>query len=283
MGDFSIHISADLVNRLVNNGEKLKRKPKKTKVKIPQESAHPQDKVNEKQLHDDLETHKGVPSPAWPVQPPLFLPATPSSHSARTELDAIRSVLQESERVLEKLQKQEDGMLQAVTERAKDLHDKEFKLPYQKPMPCLGDYEACRACYKEHAILFTLCAIFAVLWYTWAYVNSKKGSLPLPPGPPGLPFIGNLASLDPDLHSYFASLARTYGPILKLRLGYKLGIVVNSPSLAREVLKDQDITFANRDVPDVARSAAYGGSDIVWTPYGPEWRMLRKCVCSQNA
>ena len=54
--------------------------------------------------------------------------------------------------------------------------------------------------------------------------------------------------------------------------------MITSQSLAKEVLKDQDITFANRDVPDVARPAAYGGRDIVWTPYGPEWRMLRK-VC----
>lgn len=128
------------------------------------------------------------------------------------------------------------------------------------------------------SILLALCAFFAVLCYTWVHVNSNKGSSPLPPGPPALPFIGNLASLDPELHSYFASLARTYGPIYKLQLGYKLGIVITSPSLAREVLKDKDITFANRDVPDVARASAYGGSDIVWTPYGPEWRMLRK-VC----
>ncbi|KAL3610041.1 hypothetical protein D5086_001061, partial [Populus alba] len=105
-----------------------------------------------------------------------------------------------------------------------------------------------------------------------------KGRPSLPPGPRGLPLIGNLASLDPDLHTYFAGLARTYGPILKLQLGHKLGIIVSSPNLAREVLKDHDITFANRDVPDVARIAAYGGSDIAWSPYGPEWRMLRK-VC----
>lgn len=65
---------------------------------------------------------------------------------------------------------------------------------------------------------------------------------------------------------------------MKLQLGHKLGIIVSSPNLAREVLKDHDITFANRDVPDVARIAAYGGSDIAWSPYGPEWRMLRK-VC----
>ncbi|KAI5601673.1 hypothetical protein POPTR_001G118500v4 [Populus trichocarpa] len=124
----------------------------------------------------------------------------------------------------------------------------------------------------------TLLTLFAIIWYARRRAESKKGRPSLPPGPRGLPLIGNLASLDPDLHTYFAGLARTYGPILKLRLGSKLGIIVSSPNLAREVLKDHDITFANRDVPDVARIAAYGGSDIAWSPYGPEWRMLRK-VC----
>jgi len=124
----------------------------------------------------------------------------------------------------------------------------------------------------------TLLTLFAIIWYARRRAESKKGRPSLPPGPRGLPLIGNLASLDPDLHTYFAGLARTYGPILKLQLGSKLGIIVSSPNLAREVLKDHDITFANRDVPDVARIAAYGGSDIAWSPYGPEWRMLRK-VC----
>ncbi|XP_065858001.1 geraniol 8-hydroxylase-like [Euphorbia lathyris] len=127
--------------------------------------------------------------------------------------------------------------------------------------------------------ILILCPIFAFLWYT--YTNSTKGSSRLPPGPPGLPLIGNLASLDPELHSYFAALSHKYGPILKLRLGFKLGIIITCPSLAGEVLKEHDITFANRDVPDVARSAAYSANDIVWTPYGPQWRLLRK-VCVLN-
>ncbi|KAB5573692.1 hypothetical protein DKX38_000886 [Salix brachista] len=126
--------------------------------------------------------------------------------------------------------------------------------------------------------IVTLLALFAITWYAWIRVKSKKGSSSLPPGPRGLPLIGNLASLDPDLHTYFAGLARTYGPILKLQLGSKPAIIVSSPDLAREVLKDHDITFANRDVPVVARIAFYGGLDIVWSPYGPEWRMIRK-VC----
>ncbi|KAK4844916.1 hypothetical protein QYF36_026019 [Acer negundo] len=103
--------------------------------------------VNQKQVLDDPKTQKGAAPPGWPLQPPLFLPVSPSAQSA--ELDAIRSVLQESERVLEKLNKQEKNMVQEVTERAKTLHDQEFKLPYQKPLPCLAEKEASEACYKE--------------------------------------------------------------------------------------------------------------------------------------
>ncbi|PQM42213.1 cytochrome P450 76M5-like [Prunus yedoensis var. nudiflora] len=91
-----------------------------------------------------------------------------------------------------------------------------------------------------------------------------------------MPLLGNLLSLDPELHSYFAGLAHTYGPIFKLRLGAMTCVVINSPSSASEVLKDRDVTFANRDVPVAARIAFYGGADITWTPHGPEWRMLRK-------
>ncbi|GLT91009.1 hypothetical protein SLE2022_089190 [Rubroshorea leprosula] len=125
-------------------------------------------------------------------------------------------------------------------------------------------------------LFFTCIGIFAVFWYTWTYFKSKKGTSKLPPGPPGLPFLGNLPFLEPELHTYFAALARKYGPVVKLQLGTKIGILITSPAMAREVLKDQDITFANRDMPVVAKPVSYGGSNILWNPYGPEWRMLRK-------
>ncbi|XP_062074093.1 flavonoid 3'-monooxygenase CYP75B137-like [Humulus lupulus] len=133
--------------------------------------------------------------------------------------------------------------------------------------------------YNSTSLFFTLSAILVLIWYARKYIKAKNlNPSPLPPGPRGLPMVGNLLSLEPELHSYFASLSQTYGPILKLRLGSKLKIIVTSPSLAREVLKENDIVFANRDVPNVTRSSAYGVTDIVWTSYGPEWRMLRK-VC----
>ncbi|CAN0841973.1 Geraniol 8-hydroxylase [Linum grandiflorum] len=123
-------------------------------------------------------------------------------------------------------------------------------------------------------LIFAAVSIISLLFLFTRGNNSPNP--PLPPGPWALPIIGNLASLPSELHSYFGSLARTHGPIFRLRLGQKLGIVISSPALAREVLKDQDVVFANRDIPDVLHAVSYANSEILWTPYGDEWRMLRK-------
>ncbi|XP_074344489.1 flavonoid 3'-monooxygenase CYP75B137-like [Apium graveolens] len=154
---------------------------------------------------------------------------------------------------------------------------------FQETQTALTDaWSWCLLMIKTNDFAFTLTVTATVLLVislvTITFTKSKKISPPLPPGPKSLPLVGNLLSLDPDLHTYFASLGKTYGPIVTLWLGHKVGIVINSPVLAREVLKDQDTTFANRDVPAAGYEATYGGKDIVWTPYGPKWRMLRR-VC----
>ncbi|KAK6158025.1 hypothetical protein DH2020_005339 [Rehmannia glutinosa] len=138
--------------------------------------------------------------------------------------------------------------------------------------------------YIDEPVQFVLVSTIIILSISWILLllatknSSNKKNPPLPPGPKGLPLVGNLLSLDPDLHTYFTNLAQTYGPIYTLKLGKKTGIVVTSPAVAKQVLKDHDTIFANRDVPVAGKEATYGGSDIVWNPYGPEWRMLRK-VC----
>ncbi|CAN4077901.1 unnamed protein product [Withania somnifera] len=136
---------------------------------------------------------------------------------------------------------------------------------------------------EQKGIVFSyFLGILALLWFLWLFIKkSKNEQPPLPPGPKPLPLIGNLHSLDPELHTYFTSLSQTYGPICRLWLGKKVGIIITSPSLAREVLRDQDAIFANRDVPAAGREATYGGKDITWTPYGPKYRMLRK-VCVRD-
>ena len=99
---------------------------------------------------------------------------------------------------------------------------------------------------------------------------------PLPPGPRGLPLLGYLPFLGTDLHREFTNLASLYGPIFKLYLGNKLCVVINSPELVKEVVRDKDTVFANHEVSAAAAVALFGGNDIVFTPYGDEWKKLRK-------
>ena len=118
-------------------------------------------------------------------------------------------------------------------------------------------------------------SIFAVLfWFLWAAKKSRKP--PLPPGPRGLPLLGYLPFLGTNLHRKFEELAGLYGPIYKVWLGQKLCVVISSPSLVKEVVRDQDTIFANRDPPIAARVASYGGADIAFSSYGPDWKKLRK-------
>ena len=125
----------------------------------------------------------------------------------------------------------------------------------------------------DGAVLTVSVAVLAILWYLR---TSRKGTAPWPPGPRGLPVVGYLPFLGSNLHHSFAELAHLYGPIFKLWLGNKLCVVLSSPSLAKQVVRDQDVIFANRDPPVAAFAYTYGGLDIAWSPYGSYWRNLRK-------
>ncbi|KAF7138491.1 hypothetical protein RHSIM_Rhsim07G0102200 [Rhododendron simsii] len=127
------------------------------------------------------------------------------------------------------------------------------------------------------AVLTVSIMLLSILFYLWTFLKSKnQNSAPLPPGPCGLPIVGYLPFLSTNLHHQFAKLAKQYGPIYKLRFGKKLCVVLSSPSLAKEVVRDLDTVFADRDPHIAALAATNGGFDIAFAPYGPYWRTMRK-------
>ncbi|KAK6262192.1 hypothetical protein QUC31_008008 [Theobroma cacao] len=99
-------------------------------------------------------------------------------------------------------------------------------------------------------------ATFCYAWWAKKFTTSKP---PLPPGPPGLPILGNFPFIQPDFHRYVVKFSQIYGPIIKLQLGSKICIVISSPSVAKKVLKDHDAIFANREAPAGAIVGMYGG------------------------
>ncbi|KAI7995333.1 Cytochrome P450 76C1 [Camellia lanceoleosa] len=128
------------------------------------------------------------------------------------------------------------------------------------------------------AILTLSILILPLFWYLRTFTNSRNQTTeaPLPPGPRGLPVLGYLPFLGTNLHHSFSHLAHHYGPVFKLWLGNKLYVVITSPSLAKQVVRDQDIVFSNRDPPISALAATYGAQDIGWSSYGAHWRNMRK-------
>jgi len=101
----------------------------------------------------------------------------------------------------------------------------------------------------------------------------------LPPGPFPFPIIGNLHLMGQLPHRALAELCLKYGPLMSLRLGSALTLVVSSPDMAKEFLKTHDLFFASRPTSTATKYLWYNSSDITFSPYGRYWRQMRKlCV-----
>ncbi|KAL4584209.1 hypothetical protein LXL04_008801 [Taraxacum kok-saghyz] len=98
-----------------------------------------------------------------------------------------------------------------------------------------------------------------------------------PPGPVGLPFIGNLHQIyHSSIPILLWQLSKSYGPIISLNFGFIPTIAVSSASLAKEILKTQDTTFCNRPSFVVLKKLSYNGLDVTFSPHNKYWREMKK-------
>ncbi|XP_075085352.1 6,7,8-trihydroxycoumarin synthase [Nicotiana tabacum] len=129
-------------------------------------------------------------------------------------------------------------------------------------------------------MLFLLFVAFPFVLIFLLSKSKNGGKTTLPPGPIGLPFIGNLHQYDTlNPHLYFWKLSKKYGTIFSLKLASAQMVVVSSAKLAKEVLKTQDLVFCSRPSILGQQKLSYYGRDIVFAPYNDYWREMRKiCV-----
>ncbi|XP_057781298.1 6,7,8-trihydroxycoumarin synthase-like [Salvia miltiorrhiza] len=138
--------------------------------------------------------------------------------------------------------------------------------------------ETLRDLLKEEQITMILLFSITLPIILICYLLHKTKTPHLPPGPPPLPLIGNLHHLAaaPNLHLYLHQLTKKYGPIIHMKLGPIPLLVVSSPNLAKEVLKNQDSKFCSRPKSLGQQKISYNNSDIIFSPYNEYCKEMRK-------
>ncbi|OAX32461.1 cytochrome P450 [Rhizopogon vinicolor AM-OR11-026] len=125
--------------------------------------------------------------------------------------------------------------------------------------------------------IVTAAGIVSLLALLSVWTSKKSPGLPLPPGPPRIPFLGNALDIDiTEPHATYARWGHQYGEIIYSRLLGQDYIIVNSEKVARTL-------------SDTRRSAVYAGRpqlsiykllgleySTAMLPYGDAWRVHRK-------
>ncbi|KAM9853142.1 cytochrome P450 2Y3 [Aulostomus maculatus] len=114
--------------------------------------------------------------------------------------------------------------------------------------------------------------IFALLWLL-SLKSPRK--VCLPPGPPGLPIVGNLHQLDKRApFKTLLKLSQSYGPVMTVYLGRQRTVVLVGHTAVTEALVDQADDFTGRGpLPFLVRATRGYGLGI---SNGERWRQLRR-------
>ncbi|XP_066386810.1 cytochrome P450 89A2-like [Miscanthus floridulus] len=133
------------------------------------------------------------------------------------------------------------------------------------------------------AALLLLTLVFVLLGKQHGPRKGKNGAR-LPPGPPGLPFIGNLLLLmrhSSDVEALLRRLVARYGPVVSLRAGSNLSIFIGDRRVAHAALVESGAALADR--PAVTRALlGESGNTISRSSYGPVWRLLRRNLVAET-
>ncbi|KAF8397038.1 hypothetical protein HHK36_018676 [Tetracentron sinense] len=132
------------------------------------------------------------------------------------------------------------------------------------------------------ALLFLTSTFFFILFRSQTQKKSKQA--PLPPGPAPWPVIGNLPDLlrnKPAFRWIIGLMKEMNTDIACIRLGNVKVIAVDSPEIAREILKKQDAVFASRPITMATEYSSRGFLTTAVVPWGEQWKKMRRVVASE--
>lgn len=130
-------------------------------------------------------------------------------------------------------------------------------------------------------IALTISIIFAVLcFYFWATPSVLKDyrRRHLPPGPKGLPFLGNFLELSDSEVVRIKALtwAKHYGEVFYTKVGGADYIWLSSPKAVKQLMDKKSSIYSSRPPQPLAQDVASAGRRQLFMAYGPRYRTVRK-------
>ncbi|KAG1756031.1 cytochrome P450 [Suillus lakei] len=115
--------------------------------------------------------------------------------------------------------------------------------------------------------------------YLAKQVFTKKNPAPYPPGPPGLPFVGNVLDI-PQIKPWltFTQWGKKYGDISHIEVLGRHIIVLNSVRTAMEMLDNKSTVYSDRPVLPMGGELVGWKDSLPLVPYGDRFRWYRKNI-----
>ncbi|KAI9764930.1 MAG: hypothetical protein M1840_007955 [Geoglossum simile] len=125
-------------------------------------------------------------------------------------------------------------------------------------------------------LTYTTSLVFCIVLCTIFFLRRRQ-NLPLPPGPPQLPIIGNLHQI-PSRNPWrtYQKWHKKYGPIITLRKGSGITIILGSDKVARDLLERRSSIYSSRPHMFLIGDCIFGGFQPALTPYGQRWRLQHR-------
>ncbi|XP_078404511.1 cytochrome P450 2D6-like [Cetorhinus maximus] len=126
---------------------------------------------------------------------------------------------------------------------------------------------------------FTVLAVFfTVFALAFDFMKRRKKCQNYPPGPRGLPFIGNILHLDlSNPHLSFAKLRKKYGNVVSVQFGWTNIVILSGYETLKEALVKKSEDFADRPhFPVYDDLFKLMGEGIIFARYGHWWKEQRR-------